>query len=53
MSTSAIDERIAELNRRLDQLRNRDFVPERDRSAYFQAIENAERELLTLLKQKG
>lgn len=47
------DERIAELNRRLDQLRNRDSVPDRDRSAYFQAIENAERELLTLLKQKG
>lgn len=49
----AVDQRIAELNQQLDQLRNKDFVPERDRSAYFQAIENAERELLTLLKQKG
>lgn len=49
----AIDQRIAELNQRLDQLRNRDFVPERDRSIYFKAIEDAERELLVLLKQKG
>lgn len=49
----AIDQRIAELNQRLDHLRNRDFVPERDRSAHYQAIEDAERELLALLKQKG
>ena len=49
----AIDQRISELNKRLDQLRNKDFVPERDRSAYYQAIEDAERELLALLKQKG
>lgn len=49
----AVDQRISELNQRLDQLRNRDFVPERDRSAHFQAIEDAERELLALLKQKG
>ena len=49
----AIEDRIAELNQRLDQLRNKDFVPDRDRHAYFQAIENAERELLALLKQKG
>ena len=49
----AIDQRISELNKRLDQLRNKDFVPERDRSTYFKTIEGAERELLALLKQKG
>lgn len=49
----AIDDRIAELNQRLDQLRNKDFVQEIHRHKYYQAIENVERELIALIKQKG
>lgn len=50
---SDADQRISELNKRLDQLRNKDFVQEIHRHKHYQAIEDAERELLTLLKQKG
>lgn len=48
-----VDERIAALNRRLDQLRNRDFVPQHQQQAYHNAIAEAEQELLDLLRKKG
>jgi hypothetical protein len=52
-ATQTIDERIAELNQQLDQLRNRDFVPQHQQQAYYCAIEKAEKELLSLLRMKG
>lgn len=47
-----IGQRINKLNQRLDQLRNRDSVPERERQAYYEAIRNAEIELLSLMRQQ-
>lgn len=47
------DEEIAKIQQQLDQLRNRDHVPERKRQAYFNAIADAERKLLDLLRLKG
>lgn len=49
----SIDERIAQLNQLLDGLRNKDFVQEIHWHRHYKAIEDAERELLALLKQKG
>lgn len=48
-----IEEEIAKTQQQLDQLRNTDYVPERKRQAYFNAIADAERKLLDLLRLKG
>jgi len=49
---ATLDEGIAQIQARLDQLRNRDFVPEQKRQAYYNAIVDAEKELLDLLRLK-
>lgn len=49
----SIDEEITNTQQHLDQLRNTDYVPERKRQAYFNAIADAERKLIELLRLKG
>ena len=48
-----LDEEISKARALLDQLRNTDYVPERKRQAYFNAIADAEKKLLDLLRLKG
>lgn len=50
---ATLDEEITKIQQQLDQLRNRDYVPERKRQAYFSAIAEAERKLLELMRLKG
>ena len=47
-----IDEQIAKLQMRLDQLRNTDYVEERKRRIYYRSIAEAEAELARLSKLK-
>lgn len=50
---ATLDEEIAKTQQQLDQLRNTDHVPERRRQAYYDAIADAERKMLDLLRLKG
>jgi hypothetical protein len=47
-----IDEEIAIVQGRLDMLRNKDYVPERERRIYYRAIADNEMRLRDLLEQK-